>query len=349
MKFENIVTRVGRMPLPGALTAETYDYRAEPLDALKRGEIRIETIYASIDAGARGMLDPSANYPMLLRPGNRVYTSGVVGQVVESLDPAFSPGDFVRALSVTRQKYLTVDPKRTLGVRKVDPADGPLHIHIGALGMTGFTAWLGMFTIGLPKPGETVLVSAAAGAVGSVAGQIAKAIGARVVGVAGGVKKCDAVVSRFGLDACVDYKADGLSAAIDATCPAGIDVYFENVGGVVQKLVMERMNMFGRMIMCGQVSQYNGSCSGGGGAGGPNLMNVINRRLNLRGFISSDHMDMFPAFERSVLSLVRSGKLLPCATVTEGFDQLHDAVNSLSQGRNFGQQVHQMADDPLNA
>ncbi|MDB5714408.1 MAG: NADP-dependent oxidoreductase [Sphingomonadales bacterium] len=347
MNSENIVTRVGRMPLPGVLTADTYDYRAEPLEALKRGEIRIETIYASIDAGARGMLDPLANYPMLLRPGNRVYTSGVVGQVVESLDPAFSPGDFVRALSVTRQKYLTVDSKRTLGVRKVDPADGPLHIHIGALGMTGFTAWLGIFTIGLPKPGETVLVSAAAGAVGSVAGQIARAIGARVVGVAGGVEKCDAVVSRLGFDACVDYKGDGLSEALDAACPAGVDVYFENVGGILQKLVMGRMNMFGRMIMCGQVSQYDGS--GGGRDGGPNLMNVVNRRLNLRGFISSDHMDLFPAFERSVLSLVRSGKLISCATVTKGFDQLHDAVNSLTQGRNFGQQVHQMADDPLNA
>jgi NADPH-dependent curcumin reductase CurA len=347
MKYENIVVRVGHMPLPGALTADAYEYCAEPLEALKPGEIRIETIYASIDAGARGMLDPSANYPMLLRPGNRVYTSGVVGRVIESLDPAFVPGEFVRALSVTRQKYLTVAPKRTLGVRKVDPSDGPLHIHIGSLGMTGFTAWIGTFTIGLPKPGETMLVSAAAGAVGSVAGQIAKAVGARVVGIAGGAEKCSAVVSRFGFDACIDYKSDGLGEAMDAACPVGIDIYFENVGGAIQKLAMERMNMFGRIIMCGQVSQYDGN--GGGSEGGPNLMNVINRRLNLRGFISSDHMDAFPAFERSALSLVRSGKLISYATVTKGFDQLHDAVNSLTQGRNFGQQVHQMADDPMTS
>lgn len=344
MTNENVVVRVAHMPPPGPLAADVYEYRAEPFQVLKPGEIRIETIYATIDAGARGMLDAASNYPLLLRPGNRVYTSGVVGRVVESLDPAYAPGDHVRALSVTRQKYLTVTPKRGMGVRKVDPADGPLHMHIGTLGLTGFTAWLGIFMIGVPKPGETILVSAAAGAVGSVAGQLVKAVGARAVGVAGGPEKCRTVVSRFGFDDCVNYRDDALAEAIDAACPAGIDVYFENVGGAIQKLALARMNLFGRFVMCGQVSQYDGI---GGEQGGPNLMTVINQRLSMRGFLSSDHMEMFPAFERGALALIRSDKLTPCATVTKGFDQLHDAVNSLTQGRNVGQQIHQMAEDPL--
>lgn len=342
MTNENIVVRVAHMPPPGPLAADVYDYRREPLVPLGDGEIRLETIYAAIDAGARGMLDPKSNYPMLLKPGNRVFTSAVIGQVVETRHADYAIGDFVRAMSVTRQKFLTVNPARGTAVKIVDPADGPLHMHIGALGMTGFTAWLGIFMIGLPRPGETVLVSAAAGAVGSVAGQLAQATGARVVGIAGGAEKCSAVVERFGFDACLDYRSDALAEMLEKTCPTGVDVYFENVGGAIQRLALSRMNMFGRVIMCGQVAQYEGV----GADQGPNLMPVINKRLRMQGYISSDHADQLPVFERGVRALVRSGQLKPCATITSGFDQLHEAVNSLTAGRNFGQQVHMMATDP---
>ncbi|MET0248189.1 MAG: NADP-dependent oxidoreductase [Sphingobium sp.] len=342
---EDIVVRVARMPPPGPLAPDVYEYRREPLKPLGNGEIRLETIYATIDAGARGMLDPASNYPMMLRPGNRVYTSAVVGRVVESRHPGFPADAYVRAMSVTRQKYLTIAPDRGVAVRIVDPAHGPLHAHIGALGMTGFTAWLGVFMIGQPRPGETMLVSAAAGAVGSVAGQLAKAVGARVVRIAGGLEKCAAVVERFGFDACPDYRSNGLADALARECPDGVDVYFENVGGAIQRLALSSMNLFGRVVMCGQVAQYDGS----GAEEGPNLMPVVNKRLTMRGYISSDHLDQLPVFERGAAALVSSGQLRPCSTVTKGLDQLHAAVNSLTAGRNFGQQVHQMADDPAEA
>jgi NADPH-dependent curcumin reductase CurA len=342
MTENNIVVRVAHMPPPGPLTPDVYEYRREPLKPLAEGEIRLATIYATVDAGARGMLDPASNYPMILKPGNRVFTSAIIGQVVESRNTAYAVGAFVRAMSVTRQKYLTVMPGRDVAVKIVDPADGPLHIHIGALGMTGFTAWLGIFMIGEPRPGQTMLVSAAAGAVGSVAGQLGKAVGARVVGLAGGPEKCRAVVERFGFDACLDYRDAALPDLLADACPDGVDVYFENVGGAIQRLALSRMNMFGRVVMCGQVAQYDGT----GASEGPNLMPVINKRLTMRGYISSDHLDQLPAFERGATALARSGQLQPCATVTKGLEALHEAVNSLSAGRNFGQQLHQMADDP---
>lgn len=342
MTGENIVVRVAHMPPPGPLAADVYEYRGEPLNPLGDGEIRLETIYATIDAGARGMLDPQSNYPLILKPGNRVFTSAVVGRVVESRHAGYPIGAFVRAMSVTRQKYLTVAPDRGVAIKIVDPSAGPLHMHIGALGMTGFTAWLGVFMIGEPKPGETMLVSAAAGAVGSVAGQLGRAMGARVVGIAGGPEKCRAVIDRFGFDACLDYRSDTLTDALTEACPDGVDVYFENVGGAIQRIALSQMNMFGRVVMCGQVAQYDGK----GADEGPNLMPVINKRLKLHGYLSSDHHDQLPAFERGAAALVRSGQLKPCATITRGFEQLHEAVNSLTAGRNFGQQVHQMADDP---
>lgn len=345
MITENIVVRVAHLPPPGPLPADVYEYRREPLKPLAEGEIRIKTIYSTIDAGARGMLDPASNYPMMLKPGNRVFTSAVVGRVVESRHTSYPTDTYVRAMSVTRQKYLTISPERGIAVKPVDPAQGPLHAHIGALGMTGFTAWLGIFMVGKPRPGETVLVSAAAGAVGSVAGQLARAAGARVVGVAGGAEKCAAVVERFGFDACVDYKAKRFADDLAAACPDGVDVYFENVGGEVQRQALKAMNLFGRVVMCGQVAQYDGK----GAAEGPNLMPVINKRLTMRGYISSDHLDQLPTFERGAAALVRSGALKPCATITSGLEQLHEAVNSLSAGRNFGQQVHQMSTDPSEA
>lgn len=345
MTGENIVVRVAHLPPPGPLAADVYEYRREPLKPLADGEIRLESIYATIDAGARGMLDPASNYPMMLKPGNRVFTSAIIGRVIESRNPAYPIDAYVRAMSVTRQKYLTIAPDRGIAVRIVDPADGPLHMHIGALGMTGFTAWLGVFMIGEPRPGETVLVSAAAGAVGSVAGQLAKAVGARVVGIAGGPDKCRAVIDRFGFDACLDYRSDGLAEALGEACPEGVDIYFENVGGAIQRLALSRMNLFGRIVMCGQVAQYDGS----GAEEGPNLMPVVNKRLKMQGYISSDHHDQLPLFERGATALVRSGQLKPCATITKGLEQLHEAVNSLTAGRNFGQQVHQMADDPASS
>lgn len=337
---DNIVLRIAKLPPPGPLAADVYEYRVEPMVPLDDGQFRIETIYAVIDAGARGMLDDG--YVMKLRVGSRVPTSGIVGRIVESRNPAFPTGGFARALIMRREKYATIDPARHLGVKLVDPADGPLPMHVGTLGMTGFTAWIGIFLKSNPRPGETVLVSAAAGAVGTVAGQLAKACGARVVGIAGGADKCRAVIETFGFDDCVDYKGSHLDGAIAAACPRGVDVFFENVGGEIQRIAFARMNDFGRVAMCGQIAQYSGAAP----EPGPNLMQVVNKRLTLAGFLSSDHLGEMPAFERGMIDLIRTGRLVPHATITPGFDRLHEAVNSLTAGRNIGQQLHQMADDP---
>jgi hypothetical protein len=291
------------------------------------------------------MLDDQSDYVLKLRVGSRVPSSGVVGQVVESRNPAYAPGDFVRAMTMTRQKYLTIDPLKHLSVKKVDPSLGPLHMHIGTLGMTGFTAWVGMLQLGRPQPGETVVVSAAAGAVGSVAGQLARAVGARTVGVVGGAEKCGQIRELFGFDEAVDYKSGDLAAAVAAACPEGIDVYFENVGGEIQKVAFELMNDFGRVPMCGQVAQY----SGAGSPPGPNLMAVVLKRLRLLGFLAGDHVQDLLKFEAGAMKLVRDGRLKPHATVVSGFENLHEAVNSLTSGRNVGQQIHQMADDPTDA
>lgn len=337
---DNIVIRVAHLPPPGPLAADVFAYDAAPLDPLDEGEVRLESLYGTIDAGTRAMLDPSSNYPMLLRPGNRMPVSAMVGRVVESRHPDYAVGDYARAFMMARQKYVTMNPRTNPGARLLDPADGPLDMHIGALGLTGFTAWLGIFEIGRPRPGETVLVSAAAGAVGSVAGQLAKAVGARVVGIAGGPDKCAAVQRRFGFDACADYKAPDLPGQIARACPAGVDVYFENVGGAVQQAAFGAMNRFGRVAMCGQVSQYAGS----GADAGPNLMVVIKQQLRLQGFLSHDYMDRFATFDQGMLQLVRSGALVPQSTITAGFNALHEAVNSLSSGGNIGQQIHRMAE-----
>ena len=337
---ENTLIRVARLPEPGPIDASVFAYETAPLKPLAEGEVRLESLYGTIDAGTRAMLDPASDYVMQLRVGNRMPVSAMVGRVVESRHPDYAEGDYARAFLMTRARYVTFDPRTNPGARRLDPADGPLDMHIGALGMTGFTAWLGVFEVGKPMPGETVLVSAAAGAVGSVAGQLAKAVGARVVGVAGGPDKCAAVCERFGFDDCVDYKAPDLEGQIARACPNGVDVYFENVGGAVQQAAFAAMNRFGRVAMCGQVSQYSGS----GVAPGPNLMVVVRQQLTLKGFLSHDYLDRFATFDTGMLKLVRDGTLKPQSTITRGFDQLHAAINSLAGGANIGQQIHQMAE-----
>jgi NADPH-dependent curcumin reductase CurA len=338
----NLVARIARLPGPGPLTADVYEYREEPLAPLADGEVRLEAIYATVDAGARGMVDADGSYPLILRVGSRVPASAVVGRVIESRHPGFGPGDFARTVLATRARYLTLDPARRPGVRRVDPAEGPLHMHVGALGMTGFTAWVGMLEIIRPLPGETVVVSAAAGAVGSVAGQLAKAGGARVVGIAGGPAKCARVVDELGFDACLDYKAGDLVRTLGETNPEGVVAYFDNVGGAVLRDVLAAMKPFGRVALCGQVSQYGADER----SSAPNLMVAVNKRLRLTGYLSSDHMDRLELFERGVSALVRSGRLRPVATISPGLENTHAAVNALMTGQNFGQQVQQIGPDP---
>jgi NADPH-dependent curcumin reductase CurA len=233
------------------------------------------------------------------------------------------------------QRYSVVGPERLFKVPEKDP---PLSTSLGVLGMPGLTAWVGLEDIGQPKPGETVVVSAASGAVGQVVGQIAKIRGCKVVGIAGGAKKCDFVVKELGFDACLDHHGD-LDAQLDAAVPEGIDVYWENVGGRVQAAVFPRLRDFGRMVMCGMIAQYN-EAPGADAAGappGPNLGPVVRKRLRIQGFIVSDTgWSRYPAFRAQMEAWIREGRIRWKEDVVEGLRNAPRAFLGLLKGENFG-------------
>ena len=337
---DNLAVRVNRLADPGALPADTFRYEAIPLPELSAGEVLVEALCQTIDAGSRAMLEPSTDYVFKLSPGSRVPASATLGRIVRSRDPRYPEGTLVRSLRGVRQRYLAMNPDTTLGFAAIRPGTDPF-AWIGVLGMTGFTAWLGITDICRPEPGQTLVVSAAAGAVGSAAVQFGRLRGARVVGIAGGTDKCDWVVRELGFAACVDYRASDFPAALAAACPAGIDAYFENVGGAVQQAVFPLMNDFGRIAMCGQVAQY----SGAGEQPGPNLMVVVLRRLELKGFLASDHFGRLDAFLEQAGAWAAAGQLVQPVSISAGTQALHEAINMLAQGRNCGQQVHQWCSD----
>jgi len=210
------------------------------------------------------------------------------------------------------------------------------------LGMPGLTAYVGLSEIGRPQRGETVVVSAASGAVGAVVGQLAGRAGARVVGIAGGADKCRYVQAELGFGACIDHRAADLGAALDRTCPNGIDVYWENVGGAVQQAVFPRLNDFGRMVMCGMVAEYNDLEP----QPGPNLMSAVRKRLKIQGFIVSDQWQRFAEYRAMAAPLLESGELKYREDIVDGLDRAPEAFIGLLQGRNFGKLVVRLADDP---
>jgi NADPH-dependent curcumin reductase CurA len=217
-------------------------------------------------------------------------------------------------------------------------------LHLGALGLVGFTAYIGIFEIGRPRPGETVLVSAAAGATGALAGQFARIAGARVVGIAGGAVKCDFVKAGLGFDDCIDYKQGDLPAALRSACPNGVDVYYENVGGEIQKAAFGLLNNFGRVALCGQVAQYSGQ----GESPGPNLMGLVLKRATVRGFLAMDHMERHAEFIEKASNWYAEGRLKHHATLITGLKNIHEAINSLVAGRNIGKQLCQVSADPTS-
>jgi NADPH-dependent curcumin reductase CurA len=271
-------------------------------------------------------------------PLGGVMSGQAVGEVVTSRDPRFAPGDTV--LAYTGWQRFGAVP--AAGVIRIDPSEAPLPTALGVLGMPGLTAWVGLEDIGQPKSGETVVVSAASGAVGAVVGQIAKIRGCRVVGVAGGPEKCRYVTEELGFDACVDHRAGGIGAALDAHCPEGIDVYWENVGGAVQAAVFPRLRDFGRMVMCGMIAQYNEAPGVDTSAAppGPNLGPVVRKRLRIQGFIVADTgWQRYPQFRAQMLGWMRDGRMRHREDVVDGLRNAPAAFIGLLQGRNFGKLV----------
>lgn len=291
------------------------------------GEVLTRALWLSLDPYMRGRMSDRKSYAPSVPLGG-VMVARTVSRVAESRDPGFSPGDIVLGPGGW-QDYAAL-PAASL--RKLDPAAAPVSTALGVLGMPGMTAYVGLLDIGRPREGETVVVSAASGAVGSVVGQIARIKGCRVVGVAGGAAKCRYVIEELGFDACVDHRAPGLSGALTRACPNGVDVYFENVGGAVQDAVWPLLNDFARVPVCGLIAQYNDAEP----RLGPNLSSVLTKRLTVRGFIVSDHSDRWDAFYRDVSAWVRDGSMKYREDVVDGLERAPEAFIGLLQGRNFG-------------
>ena len=293
------------------------------------GEVLVRNHYLSLDPYMRARMDDRKSYTAP-QPLDQVMVGGTVGEVVASKHPGYAVGDKV----VGAFGWQMFGKNDGTGLRKVDATKVPLSAYLGVAGMPGVTAWYGLHGIIEPKPGETVVVSAASGAVGAVVGQLAKIRGCRAVGVAGGAQKCRAVVEEFGFDACVDYKAGNLERDLAAATPDGIDGYFENVGGAVLDAVFARMNAFGRIAVCGLISGYSGE---------PipvnNFRSVLFNRLKIQGFIISEQPQVWPTALKELEALVASGRMKYRETVAQGIEAAPEAFLGLLKGRNFGKQV----------
>jgi NADPH-dependent curcumin reductase CurA len=321
----------------GAPTNADFEIVDAPIADPAEGEVLVCGIYLSLDPYMRGRISGARSYAKPVDIG-AVIEGRVVGQVARSRDPAFREDDFVLG-GYGWQLYSAVPAKSLV---KLDPAEAPLSTALGALGMPGLTAYVGLTDIGRPQRGETVVVSAASGAVGAVVGQLAKHAGAYVVGIAGGADKCRFVEKELGVDACIDRRSDDLGAALDHACPNGIDVYWENVGGAVQQAVFPRLNDFARMVLCGMVAEYNDVEP----RPGPNLMAAVRKRIKIQGFIVSDQWQRFAEYRAMAAPLVRDGKLRYREDIVEGLDRAPEAFIGLLQGRNFGKLLVKLGDDP---
>ena len=317
-------------------SAANFRLQSTAVPELQDGQVLVRHHYLSLDPYMRGRMNDGKSYAQP-QPLDAVMIGGTVGEVVASRNAAYSVGDKVVGMGGW-QEYSVVDAAQTGMMRKVDTTHIPLSAYLGAVGMPGVTAWVGLTQIIAPKEGETVVISAASGAVGTAFGQLAKARGCRVVGIAGGAEKCAFVVNELGFDACVDYKAQrdlkALSTALKEAAPAGVDGYFENVGGVILDAVMLRMNAFGRIAFCGMISGYNGEPIP---MANPSL--ILVSRLKLQGFIVSEHMALWPAALKELGTMVATGKLKYRETVAQGIASAPEAFLGLLKGRNFGKQL----------
>jgi NADPH-dependent curcumin reductase CurA len=313
----------------GEVAPEHFKLVETALAPLNEGEVRVRNHYLSLDPYMRGRMSESKSYAVP-QPLNEVMLGGTAGEVVESKNPRFNVGDKVVGF-FGWQEFGTSDGS---ALKKVDVTHVPLSAYLGAVGMPGVTAWYGLNRIIAPKAGETVAVSSAAGAVGGAVGQLAKAQGCRVVGIAGGEEKCRYVVEELGFDACVDYKRNNLRDDLKAAAPKGIDGYFENVGGAVLDAVLARMNAFGRIALCGMIAGYDGEPVP---IKQPQLFLVS--RLKLEAFIVSEHMECWPEALKDLGTLVAQKKLNYRETLAEGIENAPHAFMGLLKGRNFGKQL----------
>jgi NADPH-dependent curcumin reductase CurA len=322
----------------GWCSTENFRIEKVAMPALNDGEIRVRNKYLSLDPYMRGRMNDTKSYaaPQML---NETMGGATVGEVVESRSNLFAAGDTVRGML----GWAEYSVSKSDGLAKVDARRIPLSAYLGVVGMPGMTAWYGFNKIMEPKPGETIVVSAAAGAVGSVVGQLARIAGNRVIGIAGGPDKCRYVKEELGFDACIDYKmaadAKGLAAMIGAEAPKGVDAHFENVGGDVLNAVMTLLNPFARVAICGLIADYNATPGQMLKSAILNPAMFLVARFKMQGFIISDHLDLWPQGLTELAGLVATGKLKYRETVADGLDSAPAAFVGMLKGHNFGKQL----------
>ena len=315
----------------GMVSRDTFDYVEKPVGEPGEGQILVKNLYLSLDPAMRGWMNEGKSYIAPVGLGDVMRALGV-GEVIASNHPDYVVGDHVNgALGV--QDYFLGEPK---GFYKVDPKRAPLPVYLSALGMTGMTAYFALLDVGAPKSGDTVVLSGAAGAVGSIAGQIAKLKGCRVIGIAGGAEKCAYLTDELGFDAAIDYKSESLPEALKRECPKGVDVYFDNVGGDTLDAVLTRLAPKARIVICGAISQYNNKEAVKGPA---NYLSLLVNRARMEGFVVTDHAANFGSAAAEIGGWLASGKVKSKEHIVEGLETFPETLLKLFKGENFGKLV----------
>jgi NADPH-dependent curcumin reductase len=333
--LENRQFRLIARPV-GMVKRSDFEFVTVPAGKPGAGEVLVRVLYLSLDPAMRGWMNEGKSYIAPVGLG-AVMRSGGLGRVVKSNDPSLAVGDIVVGITGL-QDYVV---SKAAGFTKIDPRLAPLPRYLGALGMPGLTAYFGLLDIGRPKEGETVVVSAAAGAVGAVVGQIAKIKGCRVVGIAGGPAKCSYIVDELGFDAAVDYKSEDVRKALAGHCPKGIDIYFDNVGGAILETALSLLARRARVIICGAISQYNNTA---GMAGPRNYMSLLVNHALMEGFVVFDYAERYAEGMKALAGWTIEGKLKAREHVVDGLETFPETLLKLFHGENFGKLVIKVAE-----
>jgi len=318
----------------GAVTEDNFRIVEAPIATPDSGEVLVRNEWLSLDPYMRGRMNDVKSYAPSVQLGE-VMVGQTVGEITESRDPHFKPGDKV----LTQLGWQLYGVAKGSDITPIDTRRAPASAYLGILGMPGITAWFGLSEIGQPKPGDTVVVSAASGAVGGVAGQLAKIRGCRAVGIAGGPAKCDYVVRDLGFDACVDYKAGNLLQNLRQACPKGVDVHFENVGGEILDTLLRVMNPYSRMIVCGLIAEYNATAP----YGYTMLRSVLVNRIRMQGMIVFDWKDRYGEARERLAGYLAEGKLKYRESIVDGIEDAPKGLIALLKGGNFGKQLVRLA------
>jgi len=327
MTTKNHQIRLAARPV-GIPKPSDWSYVEEPVREPHDGEVLIKVLYISLDPAMRGWMTDRKSYVPPVPVGDVMRALGL-GRVIASKNPKFTVGDYVSGMPGV-QEYAVSDGK---GFFKIDPQIAPLPVYLSALGMPGMTAYFGLLDTGQPKAGETVVVSAAAGAVGAVVGQIAKIKGCRVGGIAGGAEKCRYIRDELGFDAVIDYKKEEIYQALRQKCPDGIDVYFDNVGGEILDAILAQINRGARIVICGAISQYNNT----GPIKGPsNYLSLLVNRATMKGMLVTDYLPRYPEAMREIAGWISAGRLKSREHIVDGLENFPETLVMLFTGENFG-------------